>query len=177
MQKTPCEKSIWNRFYDLYKIADLGSRNGSSSFFVSSFSRDFSSPDFKLSSHASISMKFCTLVHYTNTSCAFFQFFNKFIFGRNMTVFSFLCLMKFFTACIVARQFPLFQCIFQCFNSNEIWHTRSLYEYLLCINSSFTIFIPKYHWILSLTGLLYFFKFEKKNSPFCVLLLFLHLCN
>ena len=36
LQKTPCEKSIWNRFYDLYKITDLGSRNGSSSFFLSS---------------------------------------------------------------------------------------------------------------------------------------------
>ena len=42
LQKTPCEKSIWNRFYDLYKIADLGSRNGSSSSFF--LSHDISVP-------------------------------------------------------------------------------------------------------------------------------------
>jgi len=79
---TACRNSIWFDFYDCSKNASNEPRMGF--FFFSFFLRHFSSPDVKLSSHASISMKFGTLVHYTNISCALIpvlQFFYRNITG------------------------------------------------------------------------------------------------
>ena len=60
-----------------------------------SFSRHFSSPDFKLSSHASIPMKFCMRLHNHLPSNRFFCFFEFRKISRIITDFQFLDLAIF----------------------------------------------------------------------------------
>ena len=137
----------------------------------------FPQSDLKVYSNALFSIKFGTLVYCTNTLGPIFQFFEILIFVEICRFFHFYVIEN------CRRVFLLFSIDVKSSSNASIPMKLGTLVHYTNISCALipvlpnSIFLPKYHWILTLNGLVYFFKFEKKNPHFCVFLLFLHLCN